>query len=779
MRASVTCATILLLGNLAHVANSETMPQVTGKPEVVSVGVVASDVLCLRVRSQSIEHGKQIPYPPQPGDTVVLSGARKQHRIVRRDGNAIGTLAGEDQRILFVPDRLVGEALDTAWAGRPDSYRIMSDVDARYTNGTSPVAVYRKSKPVDMARMPAPQRSGTEHWLFLKLPEPLREGVSYDIEFQDESLAEMMSSFIYDPATLRSEAVHVSHVGFRPDDPAKVAFLSCWMGSGGGLAYREGLAFHVLDHDTGAVVFSGKTRLSKAHDQPEHDGKNHNRADVHEMDFTALNRPGEYRVSVEGVGCSFPFAIAQDAWRKAFSVSIRGLYHQRSGIALGPPHTEFIRPRSFHPDDGVTIYQSTHSHDQDPKPFGGRFQALLSHKTEEVVPEAWGGYMDAGDWDRRPGHIRVPRLLLELVELFPDYFETLDLNIPESNDDLPDVLNEALWGLEVFRRLQRADGGVRSGVESEAHPRRGECSWQESLTVMAFGPNPDMSYDYAGVAARAAYVLQDRKPDLAKTYLQSSIRAYQWASDRSAPNGPGVLAAAELFRTTGDEKWHRVFLDATAFKQPDTSLTGDPKRDQQDDAGWVYLRTDRAGKDDRIVANFRQALLADADSLIRGCEATAFHWGAKPGRVINWGALTVPQAISLVRAHWLTGEAKYLRSAVLACQIGAGANPLNMCFTTGIGHRYPQHVLHEDSRVTCQPAPPGITVGGPRDPWQFRNDRWVARGQFVSDCYPAAETWPTAEAYWDVFGYAPMCEYTVHQTIIPNVYVWGYLAARP
>ena len=53
-------------------------------------------------------------------------------------------------------------------------------------------------------------------------------------------------AFVYTPAELRSEAVHASHLGFRPDDAVKVAFLSCWLGDGGGLAYDEGLPFQLL-----------------------------------------------------------------------------------------------------------------------------------------------------------------------------------------------------------------------------------------------------------------------------------------------------------------------------------------------------------------------------------------------------------------------------------------------------------------------------------------------------------------------------------------------------
>lgn len=34
------------------------------------------------------------------------------------------------------------------------------------------------------------------------------------------------------------------------------------------------------------------------------------------------------------------------------------------------------------------------------------------------------------------------------------------------------------------------------------------------------------------------------------------------------------------------------------------------------------------------------------------------------------------------------------------------------------------------------------------------------------------------EAFWDVFMYPPICEYTIHQPMARNAYAWGYLAAR-
>jgi len=66
----------------------------------------------------------------------------------------------------------------------------------------------------------------------------------------------------YDSRRLRSEAVHADQIGFRPDNPGKRAFLSLWMGSGGGLAYPAGLRFSVIDDANGKDVFAGPVELA-------------------------------------------------------------------------------------------------------------------------------------------------------------------------------------------------------------------------------------------------------------------------------------------------------------------------------------------------------------------------------------------------------------------------------------------------------------------------------------------------------------------------------------
>ena len=169
-----------------------------------------------------------------------------------------------------------------------------------------------------------------------------------------------------------------------------------------------------------SAVFAGPVQLLVSADAKESfkAGRNYSKTDVLGMDFSAFTRPGRYRVCVEGIGCSYPFEIADDVWTRAFQLSMKGLLHHRSGIELGPPFTDYRRPRTMHPADGVQVFASAGAEIEG----GGQdgiFKMLAEKRTDRLLPEAWGGHMDAGDWDRNSRHPAAMWLLVDLYELFP------------------------------------------------------------------------------------------------------------------------------------------------------------------------------------------------------------------------------------------------------------------------------------------------------------------------------------------------------------------------
>jgi endoglucanase len=626
------------------------------------------------------------------------------------------------------------------------------------------------------------------HTVYLELPAPLTVGSEYQIQFADEQLP--AQTFRYDPDQIYSEAVHVSQLGFAPDDPAKAGFLSLWMGNGGGLDYPEGLTFWLVDERSNQKVYSGQTQLSKAQDEPEDPrDRNYNNTNVYWMDFSNFQETGDYRLCVETVGCSYPFEISPTTWQEAFRVSARGFYHQRSGIELKAPYTAFDRPRAFHPDDGTVVYQSEAKLMDTTMGIGNldAFDALEASKTNTALANAWGGYFDAGDWDRRIQHLWAARSLLELLELFPDYFQTVDLNLPESNNDLPDILDEALWGVEFFQRLQTPAGGIRGGVESLGHPDFGEASWQESQTVVAYAPDVWSTYIYAGVAARASRLLAPYQPERAQSLQNSALRAMANAEDEYANlNSRTIshrvkdernLAALELFAATQDSRWHELFQDTTVFIDGSEPMYR-WKHHSQRQAAFLYVRLDNPQINPSIQANARRALFAEADTLVQLAAETGFKWSkSHPETPVGWGAgFGTPRVKTMLWAHYLSNDDRYWRAGLLASQFSAGANPDNMVYTTGLGHNSPQHPLIVDQRVTGREPPPGITVYGPIDL------QWSPQPTFVNlfrdRTFPDPSQWPTTEAYFDVYLFPAVTEYTLHETIAPTAYTWGYFAAQ-
>jgi endoglucanase len=760
-------------------------------PWVENIGTVAPDVLAITIRAQDVVPGGLEPYVKQDGDTIAKEG---RLTAVSRGGKRLGLLLGAQLDTLSKPEGISGDALLEPLVTDADTWSISSTSDANFATALKPTEVWRKSKPVDWAM--GGDRFAMRHVVYLHLPQPLHLGAAYHLDLSHLNLRTLAQEFTYDPATTWSEAVHVNQIGFRPDDPAKRGFVSLWRGNGGKQTYAPGLAFNVIAED-GTVAYSGTLELAKAAEQTEAMGRaprNWNNTDVWRFDFAQVTKPGTYRVSVAGVGCSYPFKIADDVWEKALLVQLQGFYNQRSGIELGPPYSEFRRPRDHHPADGAQVFQSTCSPLDVDANDEARMHGLEKGKTDTLVPEAWGGYHDAGDWNpRRITHMQNnTELLLELAVLFPAYVDRLAWPLPDQQR-APALLKEVMFEVDCFRRLQLPDGSVRFGIETNGDPRAGEVSWKSTMPMYVFAPDPWSGFIYTAMAARLAGVLERHDPTLAATYRDSALRAMTWsdAKWREIRGEPRLakrwnisddrnFAAIELYRLTGDTRWRDVFLEETVLTAEKPELFQWGKHIQQHAAFAYTLLPDNLA-DPVLKERAKQATIAMAERAMAYADGNAFNLAsADRGKPMMQFFYSVPQTKDMLRAHHLTGDAKYLAAALRSTVFAAGGNPMNMTYTVGVGHDWPHHPLKLDARSTGQPAPLGQTIYGNCDftvwtdgfhlpPWVFVHLDRIST--------PAARTWPIPEAYFDIFLYPGQTEYTV-EGFGENAYAWGYLAAR-
>jgi len=779
-------------------ARAQYSQRMVDSPEIQSVYAVGRDVLCIRIHTGKLTPCKLSEYTPQPGD-VRDDNSGNDFPHLKRNGQDLGMLVGPHSKETGVVsfEGFSGDPLLLVEADDPANYKVSSTDDPAFAQPVTPLKVMRKSKPDDW-QQPVQANLTVLHSIYLKLPHPLTLGNKYKITLGYLNTREPGVTFLFDTTKVWSEAIHVNQIGFRPDDPIKRAYLSIWMGTGGDYAFPAGLRFHLVDIKTGKRVFSGSVGAAWPSDKPEKMGttRNFNGTSVSPIDFSEFRKPGQYRVEVEGIGCSYSFFIGPKVWEKAFLVQMKGFYNERSGIELGPPYTDFIRPVCWKPgvNDCMPITQSTFSIvDGNPDGKGD----LASGDTSKPVMEAWGGYHDAGDWNpRRIDHMLTSTFWqLELLQLFPGYFGKLKLNIPNDAPG-PDLLKECLFELDLFRRLQMLDGGVRYGIETNGDPSGGEVSWKQRMPGFVYAPDIYSSYIYAAVASRAALVLQKYDRKLSATYRETALKAMEWAeADRAKRKTNGTwdklpnrteeihqcrnLAAGCLYELTKDPHWNAVFVEDTVLKTDDTpSFRGNHVGRA---AAFLYARLPQNMGDPTVKRNARNAIIADADGSLAYELKNAFSIASDDfGKPQFIGFYSNPHgAVSLVRAHYLTNDQKYISGAVQACLFPGGANPNNMVYTSGLGVNSTK-AMNMDAIATGQKPPMGLTPYGNVDLQQWHGDwiTWPITWFIGKHTQPEVYSWPTTEAYWDVRYWPALNEFCIDQTMGVNAYVWGYLAAR-
>ncbi|TWU59994.1 Endoglucanase D precursor [Rubripirellula tenax] len=759
-------------------------------PRVVRTSMAAADVVAIEILAGKMSTCKHQAYRSEPDDTIVQrkdqNGDVVEYQLVR-GGETIGSLIGNDRNWLVTWERVSGDPLLLFVADDPENFQIRIDGNPAFT----PVRVSRKSRVNGWAQ--GSRELSLHHTLYLHLSEPISAGSTMNVAMGRLNTQKSEATLTFDPRTVRSESVHVHQIGFRTDDPVKRAFVSCWLGTGGPQKQPERFPFSIVDDATGRVAHRGTGECHFPSSKPEAMARsaNFNGTDVARMDFSDFRTAGRYRVVVDGVGCSYPFTIGQDVWTSAWRSQLRGLYNNRSGIELGPPLTNFRKPRDMNPEDGYRVTRSTY---RAVEAGNEAFEQLVAGDTGEPAP-GWGGYHDAGDWNpRRVTHMRVTMAMLELFDQFPERLRTFDLNIPKDGD-LPDMLAEAVFEFSCFRRLQLANGGVGMGLESRGDPRPMETSWHNSFPSYAYAPDYLSSWCYASVAARLSRLIEPFDAGRAADFLESGKRAMAFAEldfDRDEAAGltkdrPSTweatdyrnLAALELYRTTRDERYHDVFLENTVLTADQPELFRYGTAIQRDHA-FHYARLPPGMGDDGIKT---KAIAAIERLAVRGMEyasKNAFNvTSVDPWKPQFIGFYSTADAYDMTRAHALTGKLEYLIGAVQATQFQSGCNPNNLVYTTGVGANPVKHVFKLDARFTGQPVPEGLTPYGNIDfeKWNDEGTTWPIKWVIGNVTQPNPYAWPTHEAYWDLGGWPMLEEFTV-DAWTPNVLVWGYLAFR-
>jgi|GEM_PF-626263 len=750
----------------------------------------------------------------------ILPLTNKVIMVHLKDGYAIYHKNGEQRS----HESVVVQLLNVTEAAKTASYVISSADDPNYSTPKNPTAVGRKTKGTEFTWMCQAWDNTKgcintdpdhvkEHWIYLTLPSPLEKGKTYVFQTTVAGNGNTWS-FTFDETKLRSEAIHVNQIGYSTRSPQKFGYVYLWMGDKGGLDLTtyDNNTFNILDITTASSVFSGQLKFRKSKTNPETGqtietpNANFLSADVYECDFSAFNTPGEYMLQVDGIGSSFPFKIDADIYRMPFYTAIRGLYHNRSGIALTQPFTEFTRPAPQNPNltpgfSGKLRYTRSRSVDWKNEDNDPADKPTIEAADKGPI-NTWGWYQDAGDWDSYSSHLIVPALLMFTWEAAPQNFRDSELNIPESGNSTPDILDEAAWLLRFCYRTRHeildkgyGTGGLGMRVfgdlwgKDEAPNGTGRGSWQDNTrTWYVSGEDPYSTYKYAALAAQMAFCLKTAGLTDTINWQKEAGEAYTWASNNTKTGDETkhslkeirAYAAASLYRITEEAAYHQQFKTDVAAVNASTYL--------RDEARWApYIYTgmpDSIAFDNTLYEQLKAAVVFTANSVANVASGRACRYGGDYNMPMLVGQATTPWVFEAVMGYKLTKNTdpaaaqKFLGCVFTSADYFLGCNPLNTTWITGLGIRQPDRLFHMDSWYNGKrEMSPGIT---PYGPWRVES---YSSGQGAWDLkwphksiYPAdINSWPGHERWFGNFTCPLNAEFTIHQNTIFNAAIFGFL----
>ncbi|MDZ7634749.1 MAG: glycoside hydrolase family 9 protein [Bacteroidales bacterium] len=538
----------------------------------------------------------------------------------------------------------------------------------------------------------------------------------------------------------------VNQVGYLPD-AEKVALI------------RSGAEeFEIIDAVTGKVVFNGPAGEPRYW---EFSGDT-----VRAADFTALVTPGTYRLCLAGTeSCSGDFRIAADVYNQIAKASVKSYYLNRSGFEITEEFgSKWARPAG-HPDTAVIVHKS----------------AASAGRPEGTIISSPGGWYDAGDYNKYIVNSSITNYtLLLFYQLFPVYCRSLELNIPESGNDIPDLVDELLWNLRWYLTMQDpADGGVYHKLTNDNFYGF-EMPHEATQPRYVVQKSTAAALDFAAVTAMAGRLFASDPSDelkaLSAVCLEASARAMKWAEanpDKIYIQPKDISTGAygddnltdELFWAKAELALARGIIPGDDFLSGISA--GTPTWNQSATLGLISLALSDAESFSELRETSKALLVDYADGLLKKSASSPYRisldWFA-------WGSASdvANQAMLKLIAMKLTGDNKYLPSVQADVNWLLGTNPTGYCFVTGFGTLSPMNIHHRPSGADGVPEPvPGFLVGGPNT-------------VVLTDCPPTANrsTFP-AKSYTD-----SECSYSTNEIAInwnaPLVFVLGAMdSMRP
>jgi endoglucanase len=472
--------------------------------------------------------------------------------------------------------------------------------------------------------------------------------------------------------------------------------------------------FEIRNKTTNEIVFTGKTGASKLW--------SYSNEYITTLDVSNINKVGEYVIKVDDM--SKEFTVSEKGYGKISKAAWKYYYLNRASIAIEEKFAGIFKRPLGHADTNVRIHSSA---------------ATTKRPTGTVIQSPKGWY-DAGDYNKYIVNSGISTFaLLSAYEHYPTYYDTLKLNLPESENKIPDILDEAKWNIDWMLTMQDPDdGGVYHKCTDLTFSGQ-VMPHNSNLQRYVVQKTTAATLNFAAVMAMSARIFKKYEaeyPGYSEKCRLAAISAFKWSkfnptiyykqpSDvQTGEYGDGdvkdefVWAASELFITTND-------LIYTFDIRVTTIGGGVP--------AWPYVSPlaaislslyEQELKPLYDVSNAKNSIIATANGLRNTVNSSAFGvaMGNQAGDFV-WGSngQAGNQIVLLIKAFELTNDKTYLDAAYKSMDYLLGRNATGYCFMTGFGVKSVLRPHHRPSQADGIGAPvPGMLAGGPHNGQQDR-----------------------------------------------------------
>lgn len=443
------------------------------------------------------------------------------------------------------------------------------------------------------------------------------------------------------------------------------------------------------------------------------------------INFSKITQPGTYLLTAGKY--SQPITIKEQPYQDALTAAIKAFYLQRSGMAIEKQYAGDYAREAAHLDTEVMVHPS----------------AASKERPARTILSSPKGWYDAGDYNKYIVNSAFSiGLMLQSYQLNQNYFNSIHTNIPESTNQIPDLLDEIMYNLEWMLTMQDpSDGGVYHKLTTpnfEGFVMPKDCHQQRYVVQKSTAA----TLDFAATMALSAriYNAYPQYQKFCQQAIQAAERAYAWAAknptvyyDQDGINekfSPKIStgtygdnhaedeffwAATEMYLTT---KENAYLEQAKQFAPTRFSI---PSWGQVEGLGLLqWLNQDILStpeKDKFPIEAIKESLKEQCEQDIQALSTSSFHsvFGNKASDFI-WGSNSekcAGRGIAQMYQYALSKDNRYKDAALSTIDYLFGRNATGYCYLTGFGTQPVMHPHHRISTADSIAAPiPGLLAGG-------------------------------------------------------------------